>query len=244
MIRNLMGVGAYANSYSYGQYNQNRIDLKQASVERAKALEQAQSSSRVRSVAAVGRASDPGTPVQPVDPVIRVDNDSSGELTRVLPFLRKGADPAEMAVRMRMKQYDPERDAREVTQAMRDMTVQKRIDDKLFANSRQFTRETRESGEAVRAAQQALATHAKNTQRLENIKDDIHRSETVMENARRVSSSKPAERDSQSRPSVALNRPSADNEPIQSTARTIAQVEAAEESSTPIEKRKPFFAIA
>lgn len=234
MIRNLMGVSAYTNSYPYGQYNQNRIDLKQASVERTKALQQAQSSSQVRNVAAIGRASDPGVPVQPVDSVSRVDNDSSGELTQLLPFLRKGADPAEMAVRMRMKQYDPEQEARDVTQIMRDMTVQKRIDDKLFANSRQFAREARKADISVQAAQQTTVARTENNQR----------AETVMENARRVSASKQAEKDTQSRSSVALNRPLTDNEPIQNMARTITQVEEAEENSTPIQKRKPFFAVA
>lgn len=71
--------------------------------------EQAQAASRTGNVIAVTRAANPGVPVEPVDPVPAVTNESSSGIGRMLPFMRQGADPVEMAVRMRIEQYDPEK---------------------------------------------------------------------------------------------------------------------------------------
>lgn len=59
-------------------------------------------------VAAVsaGRAADPESPVEPVDKVSVVQPGSSGSTNYMIPFLRKGMDPAEFSVRMRMQYVD------------------------------------------------------------------------------------------------------------------------------------------
>lgn len=51
---------------------------------------------------AARRGASPETPVQPVSPVRPVDGDEA-QPVRLGPVLREGADPAEMAVRMRMQ---------------------------------------------------------------------------------------------------------------------------------------------
>lgn len=51
------------------------------------------------------RPASPDTPVQPVRPVTAVRGDET-QPVRLGPVLREGADPAEMAVRMRIKPYE------------------------------------------------------------------------------------------------------------------------------------------
>ena len=60
---------------------------------------------QVSGVAAVsaGRAADPESPVQPVDRISVVQPGNSGSTNYMIPFLRKGMDPAELSVRMRMQ---------------------------------------------------------------------------------------------------------------------------------------------
>ena len=60
---------------------------------------------QVSGVAAVsaGRGADPESPVQPVDQVSAVQPGRSGSINYMIPFLRKGMDPAELSVRMRMQ---------------------------------------------------------------------------------------------------------------------------------------------
>lgn len=52
------------------------------------------------------RGANPGTPVEPVDPVRAVTSQGTRGIAYAIPFLRKGMDPAELAVRMRMKYTD------------------------------------------------------------------------------------------------------------------------------------------
>ncbi|MCI8640003.1 MAG: hypothetical protein HFG41_12930 [Coprococcus sp.] len=58
-------------------------------------------------VPGIGRAADPGTPVEPVSPVSVVDANGTNGISNAIPFLRKGMDPAELAVRMRIQYADP-----------------------------------------------------------------------------------------------------------------------------------------
>lgn len=53
-----------------------------------------------------GRGANPGIPVEPVDPVRAVTSQGTRGIAYAVPFLRKGMDPAELAVRMRMKYAD------------------------------------------------------------------------------------------------------------------------------------------
>ena len=55
-----------------------------------------------------GRGASPGTPVEPVSPVKAVTSQGTRGIAYAIPFLRKGMDPAELSVRMRMQYIDPE----------------------------------------------------------------------------------------------------------------------------------------
>ena len=56
---------------------------------------------------AAGRPASPGTPVEPVKPVSAVETNAPRGIGYMIPFLREGMDPAELAVRMRIKYADP-----------------------------------------------------------------------------------------------------------------------------------------
>lgn len=55
---------------------------------------------------AAGRPANPGTPVEPVRPVSTVEADAPRGIGYMIPFLREGMDPAELAVRMRIQYVD------------------------------------------------------------------------------------------------------------------------------------------
>ncbi len=55
---------------------------------------------------AAGRSASPGTPVEPVRPVSTVEADAPRGIGYMIPFLREGMDPAELAVRMRIQYVD------------------------------------------------------------------------------------------------------------------------------------------
>lgn len=242
MIDSLLGVNPYLNYYQYGQYNQHNRNLTQTATEQTKSTQQAQATGKVHNTVAVTRAADPDTPVQPVQAVPRVDIESSGGIAQLLPFLREGADPAEMAVRMRMKTYDPEKEALEVEKALHDKTVQKRLDDKLFANKPEnpINKARTNTKAAVnnpdissKSIEEIIAERAESSKR----------TLAVRENARKAASPKTdaaQEKRSVTEPEERI----ADSSAAQNTARTVSQVQEAEENSTPIQKRKPFFAVA
>ncbi len=54
-----------------------------------------------------GRAANTGVPVEPVDPMKAVSSNEARGIAYAIPFLRKGMDPAELSVRMRMQYMDP-----------------------------------------------------------------------------------------------------------------------------------------
>ena len=98
MVGAVSGLNAY---YSvYGAYGARQA----AAARGAQEAESAQSAQKTNLWAA-RRGSAPETPVQPVAPVRAVDGDGS-QGVRLGPVLREGADPAEMAVRMRIKPYE------------------------------------------------------------------------------------------------------------------------------------------
>ena len=68
----------------------------------ARSIAAAGQASGVAAVSA-GRAADPESPVQPVDRISVVQPGNSGSTNYMIPFLRKGMDPAELSVRMRMQ---------------------------------------------------------------------------------------------------------------------------------------------
>ncbi len=79
---------------------------------RANAIHQGQAARETGPVAAVTetRAANLETPVEPVRPVSPVDVNGTNGVSYMIPFLREGMDPAELAVRMRIRYVDPFRE--------------------------------------------------------------------------------------------------------------------------------------
>lgn len=73
-------------------------------VQAARAVQTAQ---RTGAAVSSGRASALDSPVEPVSPVSPVDVNGANGISQAIPFLRKGMDPAELAVRMRIQYMDP-----------------------------------------------------------------------------------------------------------------------------------------
>ena len=56
------------------------------------------------------RGASPGMPVEPVSPIGAVNVNGTNGIANTIPFLRKGMDPAELAVRMRIQYADPSKE--------------------------------------------------------------------------------------------------------------------------------------
>ena len=102
-------IGAIAGTFSYyNTYNPYAAVLRGNSQTNAAA--QALQGNQRATVLAGRRAADPETPVEPVRPVTPVGDQETAP--RLGPIIREGADPVEMAVRMRIRPYeDPEQNA-------------------------------------------------------------------------------------------------------------------------------------
>lgn len=98
MVGAISGVSSY-----YPIYSSQRASQPQTS--QNSPASQAVSGGQQTAVWAARRSASPETPVQPVRPVPTVRGDQS-QPVRLGPALREGADPAEMAVRMRIKPYE------------------------------------------------------------------------------------------------------------------------------------------
>ena len=101
MLGSISGLGSYYNNLNLYRYaGMNRTG-------------QAQGAQQTVGVWASRRTASPETPVEPVRPVSAVKGEEAKPAVLSLPTLREGADPAEMAVRMRMTPYeeDPAADA-------------------------------------------------------------------------------------------------------------------------------------
>ena len=96
----MVGAISGVNSYFpvYGSY-QMPLNAARNTGEAAQAAQRGQQAA----VWTARQTASPETPVQPVAPVRPVDGDAS-QPVRLGPVLREGADPAEMAVRMRIRQ--------------------------------------------------------------------------------------------------------------------------------------------
>lgn len=97
MLGGVAGVNPYVNNYQY--YNAVRAMS-------ASRVVPVQASGKAGTVIASGRGASPETPVEPVRPVPVVGADSSKGISYAIPFLRQGMDPAELAVRMRIRYVD------------------------------------------------------------------------------------------------------------------------------------------
>ncbi|MDE7262315.1 MAG: hypothetical protein K2N78_09720 [Oscillospiraceae bacterium] len=91
-------IGAISGAYSYyGAYNPYMAVRAGQQAGETQALQRA-------SILAGRKVSTPETPVEPVRPVTPVNAEETP--ARLGPVIRDGADPAEMAVRMRIKPYE------------------------------------------------------------------------------------------------------------------------------------------
>ncbi len=97
MTAGISGISPY--SYSYGHYGSMRT----AGVSQITRVQPVQ---RTGAVPVVRRASNIGMPVEPIRPIGAVNANAASEVGYTIPFLRKGMDPAELAVRMRIQYGD------------------------------------------------------------------------------------------------------------------------------------------
>ena len=98
MVGAVSGMNAYYNVYgAYGPHSA-------AQARGAQDTEGAKQAQGTPALWAARRSASPETPVQPVAPVRAADGEES-QPVRLGPTLREGADPAEMAVRMRITPY-------------------------------------------------------------------------------------------------------------------------------------------
>lgn len=116
MVMGVSGVGMMAQAAgvtmmmrTYGTYGARQeaggqIEVGAVSDDfRAARVSQAQ---RAGAVSVVRRASNIGTPVEPIRPIGAIRSEGSNGISQAIPFLRKGMDPAELAVRMRIQYSD------------------------------------------------------------------------------------------------------------------------------------------
>ena len=105
--------GAISGTYSYyGAYNFRMMSF--ADSQRVNAIQTLQNST---SILAGRKVRSPEMPVEPVRPVMPINREEV-PAARLGPVIREGADPAEMAVRMRIQQ--PSQDPAQGTQQAQD----------------------------------------------------------------------------------------------------------------------------
>lgn len=99
----------YAQVKALSRSTVGQNDVAASAAERSRgagAASEAQQGSKIGAVWS-GRAANTGVPVEPVDPVKAVTSNATRGIAYAIPFLRKGMDPAELSVRMRMQYIDP-----------------------------------------------------------------------------------------------------------------------------------------
>lgn len=107
MVGAISGMSSYFSVYGgYSPLRQAAQTWNPQSGESARSVQR----SPQTSVWTARRGASPETPVQPVTPVRAVDGEESPP-ARLGPAVREGADPAEMAVRMRIKPYEDPADS-------------------------------------------------------------------------------------------------------------------------------------
>ena len=102
MVGTISGVNSYYNVY--GVYSMPQRTAQAQNAQNPEMARAVQGGVRA-SVWTARQSASPETPVQPVSPV-RPVNGEEARPARLGPVIREGADPAEMAVRMRIKPYE------------------------------------------------------------------------------------------------------------------------------------------
>lgn len=86
----------------------------------ARPAEQAQNTQRTGGVWTARKAASPETPVEPVRPSPAISPNEAGSARLGLPVIRQGADPVEMAVRMRIQYGEPQPESTRMAGAARN----------------------------------------------------------------------------------------------------------------------------
>lgn len=110
MLGGISGISSYMNNYQY--YSSVRTAGVSYAAQ-AREAERTGTLAAVSHVSVTGRAANPGVPVEPVSPVGAVSKNGTNGISRAIPFLRKGMDPAELSVRMRIQYSDELQKSRE-----------------------------------------------------------------------------------------------------------------------------------
>lgn len=97
MVAGVSGISPY--SYIYGHYGSMRTSG-------VSQITRVQPVQRTGAAPVVKRASNIGMPVEPIRPIGAVNANAASGVSYAIPFLRKGMDPAELAVRMRIQYGD------------------------------------------------------------------------------------------------------------------------------------------
>ncbi len=105
MINGISGVGASAYTSWYRMQRQSPAAMENAQ-QRPTAVEDARQAPKTGGVWTARKSASPETPVQPVDAAKPVSAQAKGAGKLGLP-IREGADPVEMAVRMRIQYEEP-----------------------------------------------------------------------------------------------------------------------------------------
>lgn len=90
-------VNPYSNGYPYGRSAQSAGGVAAGSV---------QSAGQTSVIMTPGQRTNLDVPVEPVQPVPVVGSNAANSVSYSIPFLREGMDPAELAVRMRIRYSD------------------------------------------------------------------------------------------------------------------------------------------
>lgn len=103
MSAGVYGIGSYMNHYQYyGSIRTSRV----SNAMQVQAAQRAGVAAGVGRVSVSARPANLGAPVEPVSPVGAVSTNDTNGISRAIPFLRKGMDPAELSVRMRIQYSD------------------------------------------------------------------------------------------------------------------------------------------
>lgn len=97
MYGGIFGVNPYSNRYPYSRSLQQTGNAAAGSIQPA---------GQTSVIMTPGRRTNLDVPVEPVQPVPVIGSNAAGSVRYSIPFLREGMDPAELAVRMRIRYSD------------------------------------------------------------------------------------------------------------------------------------------
>lgn len=237
MVSAILGVSPYTVTYPYQYQNKSFV---QAPSEQAKQTQQAQDTGRVGNAITVSKASGPDTPIQPVQPVPSTDAEASGA-GQLIPFLRQGADPAKLAVYMRMTRHDPVQEAADAMQAGKTGNPQKTAEEGECQTcaERKYQDGSDDPGVSFKTAAHIAPEQAASTVRGHEM-EHVTREQAKAEREGRKVVSQRVNLHTSVCPECGKVYVSGGT----TTTTTVAKSRSDDESNVPLQKRKPFFAVA